>query len=155
MSGSVQILAMAARLGGEWYSRGYLPHRDRLGLLQSITFRLADRLPQAKLNQLGGGAPQLVRGEARWATPSADRGVAGRGHGVLRTGSPRFGAGGSECAASLRWPTLSFAGLVHHAKSWACADRTAGSSRYHCAGMEISDGALGSGAQRFVGPGHS
>ncbi len=36
----------------EWYSRGYLPHRDRIGLLQSITFRLADSLPQEKLAQL-------------------------------------------------------------------------------------------------------
>ena len=33
----------------EWYSRGYLPHRDTTGLLQSITFRLADSLPQKKL----------------------------------------------------------------------------------------------------------
>lgn len=37
----------------EWYSRGYLPHRDRVGLLQSITFRLADSLPQQKLQELG------------------------------------------------------------------------------------------------------
>ncbi len=36
----------------EWYSRGYLPHRDRHGLLQSLTFRLADSLPQSKLKQL-------------------------------------------------------------------------------------------------------
>jgi len=36
----------------EWYSRGYLPHYDRIGLLQSITFRLADSLPQEKLRQL-------------------------------------------------------------------------------------------------------
>lgn len=36
----------------EWYSRGYLPHRDRKGLLQSITFRLADSLPQEKLRTL-------------------------------------------------------------------------------------------------------
>jgi type I restriction enzyme R subunit/putative DNA methylase len=36
----------------EWYSRGYLPHRDRAGLLQSITFRLADSLPQEKLREL-------------------------------------------------------------------------------------------------------
>jgi type I restriction enzyme R subunit/putative DNA methylase len=37
---------------GEWYSRGYLPHRDRIGLLQSITFRLADSLPQEMLREL-------------------------------------------------------------------------------------------------------
>ena len=36
----------------EWYSRGYLPHRHRIGLLQSITFRLADSLPQEKLQEL-------------------------------------------------------------------------------------------------------
>lgn len=38
--------------GREWYSRGYLPHRDRGHLLQSITFRLADSLPQSELKQL-------------------------------------------------------------------------------------------------------
>ena len=35
-----------------WRSRGYLPHRDEIGLLQSITYRLADSLPQEKLRQL-------------------------------------------------------------------------------------------------------
>ena len=35
-----------------WYSRGYLPHRDEIGLLQFITYRLADSLPQEKLRQL-------------------------------------------------------------------------------------------------------
>ena len=36
----------------EWYSRGYLPHRDKPHLLQSITYRLADSLPQEKLRVL-------------------------------------------------------------------------------------------------------
>jgi len=36
----------------EWYSRGYLPHRDRARLLQSITFRLADSLAQSELKHL-------------------------------------------------------------------------------------------------------
>jgi len=35
----------------EWYSRGYLPHRDAVGLTQSITFRLADSLPGERLKQ--------------------------------------------------------------------------------------------------------
>jgi REP element-mobilizing transposase RayT len=35
-----------------WHSRGYLPHLDDLTKLQSITFRLADSLPQNKLQQL-------------------------------------------------------------------------------------------------------
>jgi REP element-mobilizing transposase RayT len=29
----------------EWHSRGYLPHRDRDGLLQAISFRLHDAVP--------------------------------------------------------------------------------------------------------------
>jgi putative transposase len=40
-----------------WYSRGYLPHFDAGQILQSITFRLADALPQDKLDQL---AQELV-----------------------------------------------------------------------------------------------
>jgi len=40
------------RINNEWRSRGYLPHRERIGLLQSITFRLADSLPQEKLREL-------------------------------------------------------------------------------------------------------
>ena len=36
----------------EWHSRGYLPHRDKPHLLQSITYRLADSLPQEKLRLL-------------------------------------------------------------------------------------------------------
>ena len=48
-SGGCQDEAIFPR---EWYSRGYLPHCDRTGLLQSITFRLADSLPQEVLMQL-------------------------------------------------------------------------------------------------------
>jgi hypothetical protein len=33
----------------EWRSRGYLPHRDAYGLIQMVTFRLADSLPAAVL----------------------------------------------------------------------------------------------------------
>ena len=39
------------RLPG-WYSRGYLPHRDEINLLQAITFRLADALPDETLRRL-------------------------------------------------------------------------------------------------------
>ncbi|MDA3798009.1 MAG: transposase [Kiritimatiellae bacterium] len=35
-----------------WSSRGYLPHYDNVHLVQSITFRLADSLPQNMLEQL-------------------------------------------------------------------------------------------------------
>jgi len=42
----------SSAIKNEWRSRGYLPHLDRIGLLQSITFRLADSLPQEKLREL-------------------------------------------------------------------------------------------------------
>jgi len=35
-----------------WYSRWYLPHYNNPQTLQSVTFRLADSLPQSKLQQL-------------------------------------------------------------------------------------------------------
>ncbi len=35
----------------QWHSRGYLPHFDRPGLIQSITFRLADSVPAAVIEQ--------------------------------------------------------------------------------------------------------
>lgn len=35
-----------------WYSRGYLPHFDAAHFLQSVTYRLADSLPQSKLAEL-------------------------------------------------------------------------------------------------------
>jgi len=64
------------RINNEWRSRGYLPHRDRIGLLQSITIRLADSLPQEKLRELeeeleddenerGGGGAGAPRSQER------------------------------------------------------------------------------------------
>jgi hypothetical protein len=35
-----------------WYTRGYLPHFDHLGLLQSITYHLADSLPAAAVERM-------------------------------------------------------------------------------------------------------
>jgi len=35
-----------------WYSRGYLPHADFPGLMQMITYRLADSLPAGVLNRI-------------------------------------------------------------------------------------------------------
>ncbi|MFP4165677.1 MAG: REP-associated tyrosine transposase [Opitutales bacterium] len=46
-----------------WYTRGYLPHRDDPQVLQSITFRLADSLPQEKLKQLENELERLPVGK--------------------------------------------------------------------------------------------
>jgi type I restriction enzyme R subunit/putative DNA methylase len=35
-----------------WYSRGYLPHYNNTGTIQSVTFRLADAMPQSKLREI-------------------------------------------------------------------------------------------------------
>ena len=51
-----------------WYSRGYLPHFDSFGVMQSITFRVADSLPQQKLRQLEqelAARPETERDSAR------------------------------------------------------------------------------------------
>jgi REP element-mobilizing transposase RayT len=42
----------------EWYSRGYLPHFDHAGLVQTITFRLADSLPAHLIDLLRKEIPE-------------------------------------------------------------------------------------------------
>jgi putative DNA methylase len=43
---------VGAPINKSWYSRGYLPHCDTPGLVQSITFRLNDSLPVHVLHRL-------------------------------------------------------------------------------------------------------
>jgi REP element-mobilizing transposase RayT len=45
----------------EWYSRGYLPHFDCEGVVQSVTFRLADSLP----SQVRTGLEEQLRGDPK------------------------------------------------------------------------------------------
>ena len=43
---------LEARLGSKgWYTRGYLPHYDKPGTLQMVTFRLADAMPAARRHE--------------------------------------------------------------------------------------------------------
>jgi putative transposase len=47
-----------------WHSRGYLPHFDSQDVVQFVTFRLADSLPQeAVLNLRGAARPESLREE--------------------------------------------------------------------------------------------
>jgi REP element-mobilizing transposase RayT len=52
-----------------WYSRGYLPHYNNPETIQSVTFRLADSLPQSKLreieNELADSPPGKIDAERR------------------------------------------------------------------------------------------
>jgi putative DNA methylase len=43
-----------------WYSRGYLPHYDPGSIVQFVTFRLADSLPQAVLERYRSRAEQKI-----------------------------------------------------------------------------------------------
>ena len=63
-----ELVRGVPREGRGWHSRGYLPHLDVLGLLQFITFRLADSLPQTILAQLEEELtelPDLVKNSER------------------------------------------------------------------------------------------
>ena len=44
-----------------WYSRGYLPHFDTSYVIQHITYRLADSLPQSALEQIKAELKEKVR----------------------------------------------------------------------------------------------
>lgn len=45
----MQRFSPVSERAGGWHSRGYLPHFDRPGSIQMVTFRLADSIPAAKL----------------------------------------------------------------------------------------------------------
>src|SRR5437762_6066012 len=78
-----------------WHSRGYVPHWDHPGMIQSLNFRLGDALPQAVLEkwkqELGIphlGAPASRRHIAANETPH---------EGGRRAGAPR-----NQAAVALR-----------------------------------------------------
>jgi REP element-mobilizing transposase RayT len=49
---------------GGWHSRGYLPHFDSTDLVQFVTFRLADSLPEEALARIAQAAqPESLRDE--------------------------------------------------------------------------------------------
>jgi putative transposase len=51
--GTARVFGSAGILPAKnWFSRGYLPHFDHPGLLQSITFRLADALPSSAIEKM-------------------------------------------------------------------------------------------------------
>ena len=71
----------ASSLLSEWRSRGYLPHRDALGLMHMVTFRLADSLPAALLEELRTYFPNADADRREQAETYLD---AGHGAGYLR-----------------------------------------------------------------------
>lgn len=97
--------------GLEWHSRGYLPHRDRTHLLQSITFRLADSLPQTVLQQLEAEIRLLPKPHQNIAKrKSIEQWLdAGMGCCALRN---------AEAAAYVQKSLLHFDGDRYHVIAW-------------------------------------
>ena len=77
-----------------WHSRGYLPHFDRPGLVQSLTFRLADAVPPELVDRwkrelewharLGGDDPRSIELRRRVAR------YEDLGHGACWLGRPEI-----------------------------------------------------------------
>ena len=75
-----------------WFSRGYLPHFDLPDLLQSITFRLADSLPQTVLDEM---ACELAAHPKAKRQTERERRIAAYlddGHGACWLKEPRLAA---------------------------------------------------------------
>jgi len=79
-------------LAPRWRSRGYLPHLEHPGIIQSVTFRLHDALPQSKLKEW---ARELAHNPQR----ERDRKLRARiekyldaGHGSCLLRNPRIGS---------------------------------------------------------------
>lgn len=73
-----------AHLG--WHSRGYLPHFDGPGIVQSVTFRLADALPAHVVERITAD-PAQARSEA-W--PTRLEAYLDAGHGACHLRRPRI-----------------------------------------------------------------
>lgn len=72
-----------------WRSRGYLPHFDQVGLIQSITFRLVDSLPRGFLEKCEkdlAGFPENERKKKRYIRIER---MLDRGIGECRLRDPR------------------------------------------------------------------
>jgi putative DNA methylase len=89
-----QVASPAPHLG--WHSRGYLPHWDHPGMIQSLNFRLADAMPQAVLSrwrmELGLDASKSASRDAGAPSWAADAGIKFR-----RRVEEYLDAGSGEC----------------------------------------------------------
>ena len=73
-----------------WRSRGYLPHFDRPGLVQSLTFRLADSLPRTFLDQCQRELRALPKSERRVQKEKRIAAYLDRGEGACHLRDPRI-----------------------------------------------------------------
>ena len=76
----------AKQSDGEWYSRGYLPHRDSAALIQHVTVHLADSLPREAVEKIDLSIRLLPEGQRRNVRRERLHDLIDAGHGscVLR-----------------------------------------------------------------------
>ncbi len=90
-----------------WRSRGYLPHFDRPGLMQMVTFRLADALPSDKLLDLRDNPMKPLDARGRQRVED----LMDSGHGACHLRDPRI-------AQSVEDNLLHFDGIRYHLLAW-------------------------------------
>ncbi len=73
-----------------WRSRGYLPHFDRPGLVQSLTFRLADSLPRSFFEQCEQELRTLPESERKVVKEQRIAAYLDRGAGACHLRDPRI-----------------------------------------------------------------
>lgn len=94
-----------------WYSRGYLPHCDEAHLIQSITFRLADSLPQVKLAELKEELGRLPENQREVARRKRMEGWLDAGMGCCALAHPAV-------ARYVQYALLHFHGVRYHVHAW-------------------------------------
>ena len=100
---------LEARLGSKgWHTRGYLPHYDKPGTLQMLTFRLADAMPAARRHEWQ--ALLRIENKRERRTKLEAYLDLGRGQCVLRD---------LRCAAAVEEVVLRFDGKRYRLAAWA------------------------------------
>jgi putative DNA methylase len=94
-----------------WFSRGYLPHFDHPGLIQSITFRLADSLPKEILDRWAGELKSFPETLRQKEHEKRIRNWLDQGHGACHLREPRI-------AMLVENALLHFDGERYHLMAW-------------------------------------
>ena len=94
-----------------WHSRGYLPHCDVEGLIQHITFRLADSLPKSAMGRLEQSIADMPDDEKKRQRRQTYERLLDAGHGSCVLGIP-------EAAEIVEGALLHFDGERHRLLAW-------------------------------------
>jgi len=94
-----------------WHSRGYLPHCDVEGLIQHISFHLADSLPKSALDRLESSIEEMPDDEKKRQRRQRYETLLDAGHGGCVLGKP-------EAAKIVEGALLHFDGARYRLLAW-------------------------------------